>query len=450
MSTRTAAPAPHRQTGPEDGAAATFLARLFPAPRDFDVRVGDRVVLHATGEPRFTLAVASAAALRRMFRAPVEASLAEAFVSGALSVEGDPVAAMPIVEACRAAARSPRRALALFRDWRALPRAEAPAAGGSDAAAPPRLSGRAHTPERDHAAVQHHYDLGNDFYALFLGRRMVYSCAYFPTGVESLERAQELKLEHVCRKLRLRPGQRLLDVGCGWGGLLIHAATHHGVHGVGITLSRRQHALATERIAAAGLADRLEVRLAHYHTLEGETFDRAASVGMLEHVGISRLPEYFARVHGVLRPGGLFLCHGISRRLGTQPNRWKSLLKDPLNRLLVGESPLTSVVFPDTELVALSELNLVAEAAGWEVRDVENLREHYSRTLREWIAGLDARREEAEALVGSGTVRAWRLYFAVSAHRMDLGLININQTLLAKPDDAGRIEVPWSRADLYS
>jgi cyclopropane-fatty-acyl-phospholipid synthase len=450
MSTRTAPAAPPPGTDPGHQAAAAFLTRLFPAPRAFEVRVGGRPALPATEAPRFTLVIASPAALRRMFRPPVEASMGDAFIDGTLSVEGDVVAAVPIVEACRRTARSPRRVIGLARAWRALPRVDAEPPRPPESTTAPRLSGRAHTPERDRAAVQHHYDLGNDFYALFLGSRMVYSCAYYPTGTEDLDRAQELKLDHVCRKLRLRPGERMLDVGCGWGGLLMHAATHYGVRGVGITLSRRQHALAAERIRDAGLEDRLEVRLAHYGTLEGESFDKAASIGMLEHVGIARLPEYLARVHGVLRPGGLFLNHGVSRRYGTQPSRWKGLLTDPLNRLLVGHSPLTSAVFPDTELVALSELNLAAEAAGWEVRDVENLREHYGRTLRHWIEGVDARREAAEALVGPGTVRAWRLYFAVSARRMDVGLIGIHQSLLAKPDRDGRVELPWSRADLYA
>jgi cyclopropane-fatty-acyl-phospholipid synthase len=447
MSTRTAPAAPHRETDPEHGAAAAFLSKLFPAPRAFDVRVGDRTALHATEAPTFTLVIASPAALRRMFRPPVETSMGEAVIDGTLSVEGDVVAAVPIVDACRRAARSPRLILELARAWRALPREETRPPGD---VAPARLSGRVHTPERDQEAIRHHYDLGNDFYALFLDPRMLYTCAYYPTGAEDLDRAQELKLEHVCRKLRLRAGERMLDVGCGWGGLLIHAATHHGVHGLGVTLSREQHAFANERIREAGLEDRVEVRLAHYQTLRGETFDKIAAVGIMEHIGIARVPEYVAHVYGLMRPGGLFLNHCIGRKLGTQPNRLKSLLTDPLNRVLVGQSPLTSVVFPDTELVSLSELASAAERAGWELRDVENLREHYARTLRHWIARMDENREEAEALVGAGTVRAWRLYFAVAAHRMDLGLINLNQTLLAKPDADGRVEIPWSRADLYA
>jgi cyclopropane-fatty-acyl-phospholipid synthase len=427
-------------------AASAFLERLFPAPREFAIRLWEGTVLPADGEPVFTFVVTAPGVLQAMFRPPVETSLGDAFVSGALEVEGDLTAAFPIVETCRRAARSPRQLFELVRLWRALPPADVPLP--RDPAAPARLSGGAHSPERDRDAVRFHYDLGNDFYALFLDPRMVYSCGYFPTGEENLEAAQRLKLDHVCRKLRLRPGDRLLDIGCGWGALLIHAAREYGVRGVGITLAERQHELATRRIAEAGLQDRLEVRLADYRTLEGETFDKASSIGMFEHVGRARMPEYFARVYGVLRPGGLFLNHGISR-LAPLPTGLRTLITDPLNRLVVGVSPITKSVFPDTDLVPLNEVNAMAEAAGWEVRDVENLREHYAITLRHWIANLEAREEEAEQLVGSATVRAWRIYFAASAQRFDAARISVNQTLLAKLDD-GRADIPLSRADIYA
>jgi cyclopropane-fatty-acyl-phospholipid synthase len=431
---------------------AEFLTRLFPPPRAFDVRVGKEVVLRADANAQFTIVVASGAQLRRAFQPPLERSLAAAVVSGALEVEGDIAAAYGVVMgSSRRAAGSARQVLALIRAWRALPATDGvtspPPRGG---AAPARLSGRLHTADRDRAAVRHHYDLGNDFYALILDRRMVYSCGYFPTADTPLDDAQEMKLDLICRKLRLRSGERMLDVGCGWGGLLLHAAERYGVSGVGITLSAQQHALARQRVREAGLEHRVDIRLADYRSLAGETFDKAASVGMFEHVGEARLPEYFARVLGVLRPGGLFLNHGVSRRAGTRPRTSRrEWLTDPLTRLFVGRSDITRAVFPDTELIPLSEVNVMAEHAGWEVRDVEALREHYARTLRHWVARLEARRAEAEAIVGAPTVRAWRLYFAASAHRFDVGILNVNQTLLARPGPDGRVDVPATRADIY-
>lgn len=432
---------------PGSDAAVAFLSRLFPAPRKYAIRLWDGTVLPAIGSPRFTLVIESGPALRAMFRPPVEASLADAYVAGRLDVEGDLTAVFGIVETCRQRVRTPGDALDLARLWRALPK-HAPDVSRAPIGPAP-LSGGRHSPERDSAAVRHHYDLGNDFYSLFLDPGMVYSCAYFQQGSETLEEAQRLKLEHICRKLCLSRGERLLDVGCGWGGLLIHAAQRYGVSGVGITLSERQYDLARERVAEAGLDGQIEIRLADYRSLGGEMFDKAASIGMFEHVGENLLPEYFSRIYEVIRPGGLFLNHGISIQKVRPRTGFMAMLKDPLNRVIVGTAPLTRSVFPDTELIPLSDVNIQAERAGWEVRDVENLREHYATTLRHWIRNLVAREEDAVRLVGRPTYRAWLLYFAASANRFDTGRISINQTLLAKLN-GGRAGVPGSRAHIYA
>ena len=314
---------------------------------------------------------------------------------------------------------------------------------------PARLSGRLHSKERDRAAIRYHYDVGNDFYALWLDRRMNYSCAYFRTGTEDLDTAQEAKLEHICRKLRLTPDEHLLDIGCGWGGLAIYAAQEYGVNALGVTLSEKQHALANERIAAAGLTDRAAVQLVDYRDLGDLQFDKIVSVGMFEHVGRSHLPEYFAHAYRLLKPGGLFLNHGISahpRAATRNDSAWTRLIE----RHLLGSGQFVGrYIFPDGELEPVSEANLRAEQAGFEVRDVENLREHYALTLRQWVARLQAHRDAAVRLVGDPVYRTWRLYMAGSAVGFGSGVINVNQTLLAKPA-LGAVNVPLTRADLYA
>ena|SRR5687768_2621338 len=436
---------PRQTTVPSPGTAA-FLEHLFPAPRDFSIRIGGGEVLPASGRASFTLVIRSEHVLRSIFRPPVEASLGNAFLRGDLEVEGDICSVFPLVEACRTAARSPRNLYSLASLWRSLPPGNP--VGPFEPREAPSLRGIRHTEERDQAAIRYHYDLGNEFFELFLDRRMVYSAGYFRTREDDLDTAQEQKLEHVCRKLRLRPGNRLLDVGCGWGALLIYAGERFGVEGVGITLSERQRDLAVERVANAGLADRIEIRIQDYRDLDSGTFDRISSIGMFEHVGRARMPEYFARVRDALRPGGLFLNHGISRDATAPARTVGTVLRDPLNHLIVGTSPITRYVFPDSELLPLSEVNLAGERSGLEVRDVENLREHYDLTLRHWIARLDEKKEKAMTLVGAPTWRAWRLYFAASAYRFTIGRISVNQTLFAKPD-RGRTGVPLTRADIY-
>lgn len=277
---------------------------------------------------------------------------------------------------------------------------------------------------------------------------MVYSCAYFPTGTEDLDTAQLAKLEHICRKLRLRPGERLLDIGCGWGGLIVYAAERFGVQSVGVTLSEQQAAWARARIAAAGVGARCQVEVRDYRDLAHERpFDKVVSVGMFEHVGRAQLPTYFAAAFQALRPGGLFLNHGIA---GSRRGRSDGVRQWAFNRLWKPGQFIWTYVFPDGELVPPSEAVAHGEAAGFETRDVENLREHYALTLRKWVCRLEARHETAAALVGEPTYRIWRLYMAASAHSFAVGRNSLIQTLFSKPDLAGASELPMTRADIYS
>jgi cyclopropane-fatty-acyl-phospholipid synthase len=319
--------------------------------------------------------------------------------------------------------------------------------GSSANARSPQLSGARHSSERDARAVRYHYDVGNDFYALWLDANMVYSCAYFPTGTEDLDAAQIAKMEHICRKLRLKPGERLLDIGCGWGGLIRYAAERYGVQALGVTLSEPQAEWARARIVTAGLEDRCRVEVRDYRTLASEApFDKVVSVGMFEHVGRARLPTYFATAYRVLRPGGLFLNHGIAGSFGGPA---RSLGQWTFNRLWKPGQFIWKYVFPDGELVPPREAITQGELAGFETRDVENLREHYALTLRQWVRRLEARHEEAVALVGEPTYRVWRLYMAASAYSFTVGRNSLIQALFSKPGPQGVSELPLTRADLY-
>ncbi|MFL5538179.1 MAG: class I SAM-dependent methyltransferase [Longimicrobiaceae bacterium] len=444
MPTLAAAPPAPRAASPAVRAAEAFLARLFPAPRRFDVRLWDGTLLPAQGESTFTLVVNAPGSLRRMFRVPLALSLGEAYVRGDFDLEGEIWEAAPGILAYHEAVRSAADLREVLALWRRLPKDDRDDTAVDGA----RLRAREGSRQWDLEGIRYHYDAGNDFYRLYLGERMIYSCAYFPTGAEDLDRAQELKLEHICRKLRLREGERLLDVGCGWGGLVIYAAERYGVRALGVTLSREQHALATERIREAGVQDRVEVRIQDYRDLREEPFDRVASVGMFEHVGRPRLPEYFAHVYRLMKPGGLFLNHGI----GGTPAPGRSVRRAAgrvLTERLVGSGEFRRrYIFPTGGLVSVSEANLEAERAGFEVRDVENLREHYARTLRLWANGLDAHRDEAVRIGGMAMYRLRRIHLGVAAWQFAAGELTLNQTLLARLD-GGRASVPWSRADLY-
>lgn len=390
--------------------------------RTFAVRLWDGSELPPPGgaAPVVTLVVRSPAALARVVREPNEVGLGRAWVTGELDVEGDFDEALGAGEAMRGlafGARDKLAALAAARRLGAL-RLRAPAPPGSEA----RLSGRRHSLRRDSAAVRHHYDVSNAFFRIVLGPTMVYSCAYFASPDEGLDAAQERKLDVVCGKLRLQAGERFLDVGCGWGSLVVHAAERYGVHAVGITLSEPQAELARERAAAAGVADRCEIRVADYRELHNDPYDKIASVGMVEHVGAGRLGEYARTLRSLLRPGGLLLNHGITR---ASPRAWDD------------KSFVARFVFPDGELESVGTIVRELERAGLEVRDVESLREHYALTLRRWLANLAAAREQAIAEAGEERERIWRLYMTGAARSFEHGDISVHQVLAAAPGSHG-------------
>jgi cyclopropane-fatty-acyl-phospholipid synthase len=403
-------------------------------PRDFTIRFWDGNQWPAeTGSPRFTLILNHPHALRRMLQnSTSDLSLCEAYIYGDLDLEGDLEAAMPLGN--RLMNRRWSASTMLRVGWN-LFRMSANVRSGRNGRRPANLSGALHSIERDRQAVTYHYNVSNDFYALWLDQRMVYSCAYFETVGEDLDTAQAHKLDYLCRKLRLRPGERLLDIGCGWGGLTIYACQQCGVEALGITLSQNQAKLANERIAQAGLQNRCRVEVRDYRDLnETSGFDKLVSVGMFEHVGESRLPLYFQQAWQLLRPGGVFLNHGVARRaIDPQPK---------------GPNFMCRYVFPDSELVPINIALRYAEEVGFEVRDVESLREHYALTLRHWTRRLELHRDEALQVVDEPTYRVWRLFLPGSAYWFAMGALNVYQALLFKPDK-GPTDQPLTRRDWY-
>jgi cyclopropane-fatty-acyl-phospholipid synthase len=383
-----------------------------------------------------TLRLTSPDAIRRILWSPNQLGLARAYVSGELEADGD---VFELVAALRAALPDDLRGV-LAQAPAALRAARALGVLGRPLPPPPleaRLRGGRHSQRRDAAAIEHHYDVGNDFYRLVLGPAMTYSCARFVDGSTDLTTAQAAKHDLICRKLGLTDmrGGRLLDVGCGWGSMAIHAAANYDVSVVGITISEAQAAAARERVAAAGVADRVEIRLQDYRDIGAERFDAISSIGMSEHVGHANLDRYYGLLHDALRPEGRLLNHAISKVGGSKMGR---------------SSFIGRYVFPDGELIDVGESVLSMERTGFEVRDVESLREHYAKTLRAWVANLEDRWDEAVRLVGAARARVWRLYMAGSAIAFADGDIAVHQVLGVVPTATGSSGMPPTRAGFES
>ncbi|MFC4955746.1 class I SAM-dependent methyltransferase [Streptomyces mauvecolor] len=377
-------------------------------------------------------------ALRRLLWKPGELGLARAWVAGEIDVEGDLYAALGLLAGLIwERGGEPKDTVHPVRDprLRAAAKALVKLGGALPPPAPPaeemrRRTGPLHTRRRDKEAISHHYDVGNDFYALVLGPSMVYSCAYWESPEATLEDAQRDKLDLVCRKLALKEGDRLLDVGCGWGSMAIHAAREYGARVVGITLSREQAAFARKRIAEEGLTDRIEIRVQDYRDVKDGPFDAISSIGMAEHVGSVRYAEYAGILHALLKDGGRLLNHQIARR----PERDESAYQ-------VDEF-IDKYVFPDGELAPVGRTLAALEEAGFEARDVEPIREHYALTLRHWVANLESDWARAVRYASPGRARIWRLYMAASAISFERNRIGVNQILAVKTPVGGASGMP--------
>ncbi|MFI6999982.1 class I SAM-dependent methyltransferase [Nocardia sp. NPDC050175] len=387
-----------------------------------------------------TIRINSKDALSHMVWAPGELGIGRAFVSGLVDLDGD---IFTILRSLASTAPGDAK-LGLPAAWQAIGAARQLGALKRRPELPPEEArpqrGPLHTKRRDAAAISHHYDVGNDFYRLVLGESMTYSCARFvadsddgqvgANGSVSLVDAQRAKHDLICRKLDLRPGMRLLDVGCGWGSMAIHAAATYGVQVVGVTISSAQIELARKRVADAGLSANVEIRLTDYRDLRGEQFDAISSIGMFEHVGTKRAAAYFETLRALLRPEGRLLNHAISSAGGSVMG----------SRSFVGR-----YVFPDGELVDVGEVALAMQRAGFEVRDVEALREHYALTLRAWVANLESAWDQAVSLASEGRARIWRLYMAASALGFEDGGLGLHQVLGVLPDPQGHTGMPGTR-----
>ena len=424
--------------------ASALLTRLF---RDFHGTIVLRLWNGATlrlgkasleeSHAGFTLIFHSPGVVRTTVLGRDRLRIPEAYFRGEIDFEGDFFAALALKDHLNTIR------LSAFERLRALLGAFRLTAAGNTLSglggARQSLQGqavKAHSRLENRGAIQFHYDVSNEFYALWLDQAMVYSCAYFEHPSADIEQAQQAKLDHVCRKLRLQPGEQLLDVGCGWGALVMHAAKNYGVRAHGVTLSQRQLELARQRISQAGLADQVTVELRDYRDLQGDSiYDKVASVGMFEHVGLKNLSVYFSTVHRLLKPAGLFLNHGITHDV----EGWnKTSSTEFINRY----------VFPDGQLDTISNIQRGMEHARFEIADVEALRPHYALTLRHWVSRLEAHHEQALQYVSESTFRVWRLYMAACALEFESGEIGVYQVLASKRV-AGVTSLPLTRGYLY-
>jgi cyclopropane-fatty-acyl-phospholipid synthase len=366
-------------------------------------------------DARTTIVVRRPDALRRLLFAPGELGLVRAYVCGDLEFDGEIWDVLELRARAEHIRMSPVLVTSALREI-GLRRLRPPPPPVEET----KLRGRRHSRDRDAAAIAHHYDVSNAFYRVLLGPTLTYSCAVFENDDDTLDQAQANKHELICRKLDLHQGERLLDVGCGWGGMLLHAATHHGVDGVGVTLSHQQAELAAKRVADAGLSDRIEIRVQDYRDIADDPFDAVSSIGMFEHVGLSQLERYAGALHTLVRPGGRLLNHGISRPAGQRPR-------------ISHKGFIGRYIFPDGELHEVGSVISTLQGAGFEVRHSENLREHYARTLRAWVANLQDRWAEAVDEVGEARARIWLLYLAACAVGFDDGNTQIHQVLAVRP-----------------
>ncbi|MFD5747861.1 class I SAM-dependent methyltransferase [Streptomyces sp. NPDC127033] len=421
----------------------TLAEELLGAPLPVRIRAWDGSESGPPGAP--TLIIRHRRALRRLLWKPGELGLARAWVAGEIDVDGDLYAVLERLAGLiweRDGDEGPKVHPVRDPRMRAAARGLVEIAGPWPPPAPPgeeirRRRGGAHTKRRDKEAISHHYDVGNDFYALVLGPSMVYSCAYWDAGPGfTLEDAQRDKLDLICRKLGLQEDDRLLDVGCGWGSMAIHAAREYGARVTGITLSREQAAFARKRIAEEGLTDRIEIRVQDYRDVRDGPYDAISSIGMAEHVGSVRYREYADDLYGLLKPGGRLLNHQIARR--PEPDEGRYRIDDFID----------AYVFPDGELAPLGRTVSTLEEAGFEARDVESIREHYALTLRRWVANLEEHWAEAVRATSAGRARVWRLYMAASALSFERNRIGVNQILAVRPADGGVSGLPL-RARLW-